>query len=129
LRILWLVAPLTGHPRSWAAMDVTPQQTGTGSTTTYASPHNGDPAHDPEKDLAAAGAEAKNSYRYIFALVGDGAAGATSRMISSGSMRISRHYPGGRGARSDWKPASEVFAALRWRSEHVARPGCLFLAH
>jgi hypothetical protein len=32
LRILWLVALLTGHPRSWAAMDVTPQQTGTGST-------------------------------------------------------------------------------------------------
>jgi thiol:disulfide interchange protein len=70
LLILWLVALLTGHPRAWAAMDVTPQQTGTGSTTTYAPPHNYDPAHDPEKDLAAAGAEAKNSNRYIFAVVG-----------------------------------------------------------
>jgi thioredoxin-related protein len=70
LLILLLVALFIGHPRAGAAIDVTPQQSGANSTFSYTPPHKYDPGRDPEKDLAAAGAEAKNSNRYIFVIVG-----------------------------------------------------------
>jgi thiol:disulfide interchange protein len=66
-----LVILLAGHLHAWPPeFDVTRHQSGTSSTTSYAPPHNYDPARDPEKDLAAAAAEAKHSNRNIFVIVG-----------------------------------------------------------
>src|SRR5260370_6486153 len=68
--ILLLAALFISHPRGEAALDATPQQPASDSITSYAPPHNYDPARDPEKDLASAAAEAKNSNRNIFVIVG-----------------------------------------------------------
>ncbi|HYL83392.1 MAG TPA: thioredoxin family protein [Candidatus Angelobacter sp.] len=68
--ILLLAALLSSSFHACPPLDFSPQQAGSTTATTYAPPHNYDPARDPEKDLAAAGQEAKNSKRYIIAVVG-----------------------------------------------------------
>jgi thiol:disulfide interchange protein len=71
LLFLLLVTLFSGHLRALALkLDVTPQQPGAVSTSSYSAPVKYDPERDPEKDLASAGAEAKNSNRYIFVIVG-----------------------------------------------------------
>ncbi len=50
--------------------DATPQQPRAVLSSAYTQPEKYEPGRDPEKDLASAGAEAKNSNRYIFVIVG-----------------------------------------------------------
>jgi thioredoxin-related protein len=71
LLILLLVTLITGNVRALAPnIVVASQQSGTASTSVYTTADRYDPRRDPEKDLAAAAAEAKNSNRYILMIVG-----------------------------------------------------------
>lgn len=69
--ILFLLSLFAGHPRGLPPkIDAASQQPATDSTSTYVPPGKYDPSRNPEKDLAAASAEAKKSNRYIFVVVG-----------------------------------------------------------
>jgi thiol:disulfide interchange protein len=71
LLALLLATLMAGHLRAWPLkIEVYPQQPGTASTSNYTPPEKYDPGRDPEKDLASAAAEAKDSKRYIFVVVG-----------------------------------------------------------
>jgi thiol:disulfide interchange protein len=70
LLILLLAALINSHVRALPGLDATLQQRGPGSSVSYEPSHDYDPERDPEKDLAAVGAEARKSNRYIFAVVG-----------------------------------------------------------
>jgi len=71
LFILLLAILFTGHLRTWPLQfGVTPQQLGVVSTSTYAPPEKYEPRRNPEKDLASAATEAKNSNRNILVVVG-----------------------------------------------------------
>jgi thiol:disulfide interchange protein len=71
LFFLLLVTLLTGQASASAPKtDFTPPQSGTVSSSTYTAPDKYDPRRDPEKDLAAAEAEAKTSNRNIIVIVG-----------------------------------------------------------
>jgi len=71
LLFLLLVTLFTGLFRASASkIDAPPQQTGVVSGSAYAAPDKYDPKRDPDKDLAAAEAEAKTSNRYIIVIVG-----------------------------------------------------------
>jgi thiol:disulfide interchange protein len=66
-----LLILFTGYLRTWPLkLDVTLQQPGAVSTSTYAPPEQYEPRRDPEKDLASAATEARNSNRNIFVIVG-----------------------------------------------------------
>lgn len=68
---LLLVTLLAGKVSASASKaDFAPSQTGAVSGSTYAAPDKYDPRRDPEKDLAAAAAEAKTSNRNIIVIVG-----------------------------------------------------------
>jgi thiol:disulfide interchange protein len=71
LLFLLLVTLFTGQV-SASASETTfaPSQAGTVSSSTYTAPDKYDPRRDPEKDLAAAEAEAKTSNRNIIVIVG-----------------------------------------------------------
>jgi thiol:disulfide interchange protein len=71
LLFLLLVVLFTGQV-SASASETTfaPSQAGTVSSSTYTAPDKYDPRRDPEKDLAAAEAEAKTSNRNIIVIVG-----------------------------------------------------------
>jgi thiol:disulfide interchange protein len=71
LFFLLLVTLFTGQASASASKtDFAPSQTGTVSSSTYIAPDKYDPRRDPEKDLAAAAAEAKTSNRNIIVIVG-----------------------------------------------------------
>ena len=68
---LLLVTLFTGQVSASASKaDFIPPQTGTVASSTYTASGKYDPRRDPEKDLAAAEAEAKTSNRNIFVIVG-----------------------------------------------------------
>jgi thiol:disulfide interchange protein len=71
LLFLLLVTLFTGQVSASASKTTfTPPQSGTVSSSTYTAPDKYDPRRDPEKDLAAAEAEAKTSNRNIIVIVG-----------------------------------------------------------
>jgi thiol:disulfide interchange protein len=71
LLFLVLVTLLTGQVSVSASETAfAPSQAGTVSNSTYIAPDKYDPKRDPEKDLAAAEAEAKTSNRNIIVIVG-----------------------------------------------------------
>jgi thiol:disulfide interchange protein len=71
LLILLLATLLAGPLRAWPLKsDAPPQQSETVPTSTYTPPGKYEPGRDAEKDLASAAAEAKNSKRNIFLIVG-----------------------------------------------------------
>jgi thiol:disulfide interchange protein len=71
LFILLFVILFAGHLDARPLkLDATPQQPRAVPDSTYTPPEKYEPGRDPEKDLAAAEAEAKNSNRRIFVIVG-----------------------------------------------------------
>jgi thiol:disulfide interchange protein len=71
LLFLLLVTLFTGQTSASASKTAfAPPQTGTVSSSIYTAPDKYDPKRDPEKDLAAAEAEAKTSHRNIIVIVG-----------------------------------------------------------
>jgi hypothetical protein len=92
LLILLLVILFTGYLRTWPLkLDVTSQQPGAVSVSTYAPPEKYEPRRDPEKDLLYLRLPRKREIQIAISLslwVASGAGGATLWMNSSAIVQI-----------------------------------------